>query len=77
MVEWGLRAALPGGIHARGVAVDAAAERGCGEGRFGEKEFNDKVLRSGMMPIELMRALLLGVDLTKEYKPEWKFYKPS
>lgn len=41
---------------------------------MGEKEFNDRVLKANMMPIELMRALMLGLELRPEYRPHWKFY---
>lgn len=44
------------------------------KGVLGEKEFHDKVLEVGTMPIELMRALILGLDLTPEYKAKWRFY---
>lgn len=41
---------------------------------MGEKEFHDRVLRSNQMPIELLRALLLKKDLSREYKTQWRFY---
>ncbi|KAM5345912.1 hypothetical protein ACJ41O_011773 [Fusarium nematophilum] len=43
-------------------------------GRLGEKEFHDCVLRANTMPVELLRALLLGLELTPEYKAGWRFY---
>lgn len=45
-----------------------------GQGLMGEKEFHDSVLKANEMPIELLRALLLGKDLTREYKSQWRFY---
>lgn len=39
-----------------------------------EKEFNDAVLKANFMPIELMRALLLGLELKRDYKTKWRFY---
>ncbi|KAI8673310.1 hypothetical protein NCS55_00650300 [Fusarium keratoplasticum] len=42
--------------------------------RYSEKEFHDCVLRANTMPIELLRALLLGLDLTPDYKAQWRFY---
>jgi uncharacterized protein (DUF885 family) len=44
------------------------------KGLFGEKQFNDAVLKSNMMPIELLRALLLDLDLTTDYEAKWRFY---
>ncbi|KAH9999718.1 hypothetical protein F4779DRAFT_155936 [Xylariaceae sp. FL0662B] len=43
-------------------------------GRFAEKEFHDRVLRANVMPIEMLRALLLGKELSRDFKSEWKFY---
>ena len=43
------------------------------EGVCGEKEFHGRVLRANEMPIELLRALLLGRDLERDYKARWKF----
>ena len=38
------------------------------------REFHDAVLRQNEIPIELMRAALLNLPLTKDYKANWKFY---
>ncbi|KAH6896702.1 hypothetical protein B0T10DRAFT_474937 [Thelonectria olida] len=42
-------------------------------GVMGEKEFHDQVLRENTMSIELLRALLLNLNLTPDYKSQWKF----
>lgn len=44
------------------------------KGILGEKEFHDRILRANQMPIELLRALILGEDLSRDYKSKWKFY---
>lgn len=41
---------------------------------IGEKEFHDAVLVANEMPIEMLRALLLNKDLSKDFESEWKFY---
>ncbi|KAG8157563.1 hypothetical protein KVR01_012605 [Diaporthe batatas] len=41
---------------------------------MGEKDFHDRILRSNQMPIELLRALLLKKDLSRNYKSQWRFY---
>ncbi|KAJ0110260.1 hypothetical protein J7T55_000693 [Diaporthe amygdali] len=41
---------------------------------LGEKEFHDRVLKANQMPIELLRALLLKKDLSRDYKTNWRFY---
>lgn len=41
---------------------------------FGEKEFHDRVLKANQMPIELLRALLLKKELSRDYKSQWRFH---
>ncbi|KAI0104972.1 hypothetical protein GGR51DRAFT_549199 [Nemania sp. FL0031] len=41
---------------------------------FVEKEFHDRVLKANVMPIEMLRALLLGKQLDKDFKSTWRFY---
>lgn len=41
---------------------------------YSEKEFHDRVLRANEMPIEMMRALLLGKELVRDYQSRWRFY---
>ncbi|KAL9110844.1 MAG: hypothetical protein Q9227_004644 [Pyrenula ochraceoflavens] len=52
------------------------AELGVGEeGGMGEREFHDRVLREGEMPIELLRALMVeDVRLWRKYGARWRFY---
>ncbi|KAI1499960.1 hypothetical protein F5X99DRAFT_388296 [Biscogniauxia marginata] len=47
---------------------------GEGHGKLGKKEFNDRVLHENVMPIEMLRALILGKELTEDFKSEWRFY---
>ena len=42
--------------------------------RMGEKEFHDAVLAANEMPIEMLRALLLEKELSRDFKSEWRFY---
>ncbi|KAI1170101.1 hypothetical protein F4777DRAFT_570520 [Nemania sp. FL0916] len=39
-----------------------------------ETEFHDSILKANVMPIEMLRALLLGKDLKEDFKPTWRFY---
>ncbi|KAF3761429.1 hypothetical protein M406DRAFT_342224 [Cryphonectria parasitica EP155] len=41
---------------------------------MGEKAFHDRVLAANQMPIELLRALIRGETLSRDYKSKWKFY---
>lgn len=43
-------------------------------GMMKEKEFHDRVLKENNMPIELLRALLIGEELKWDRKASWKFY---
>ena len=43
-------------------------------GEPSEKEFHDRMLREGEMPIEILRALMQGRKLQPGHKAAWKFY---
>ncbi len=45
------------------------------KGKMPEREFHDAVLKENSMPIELLRAILEDLPLTRDYKPKWKFYE--
>ncbi|MDF0706688.1 MAG: DUF885 family protein [Bacteroidota bacterium] len=38
-----------------------------------EKEFHDRVMVEGRMPVEILRALLQDLPLNRNYKTKWKF----
>ncbi|WP_293293985.1 DUF885 family protein [Allomuricauda sp.] len=40
---------------------------------WSEKEFHDRVMHEGRMPIEMLRSLLLDLPLNKNHKTSWKF----
>src|SRR6056297_99810 len=40
---------------------------------WSEKEFHDRVMVEGRMPVELLRSLLQELPLTKNHKTTWKF----
>jgi uncharacterized protein (DUF885 family) len=39
-----------------------------------EKEFHDRILKEGEMPIEILRALMQDRKLRPGHKATWKFY---
>jgi hypothetical protein len=43
-------------------------------GRMAEKQFHDLILRNNQMPVEFMRALLMGLPLSPNYRASWRFY---
>lgn len=46
-------------------------------GIMAEKEFHDEVLKANTMPVEMLRALLLDLPLTPDYKSQWRFLQTS
>jgi hypothetical protein len=44
-------------------------------GRMTATDFHDAVLLGGPMPIELVRARLLGQPVSKDAKSQWRFYE--
>lgn len=45
-----------------------------GGGKTSDRAFHDAILQSGTMPIELVRARLAEVPLTRETRTGWRFY---
>ena len=39
-----------------------------------ERQFHDAVLRENRIPVELLRAVLTGATLTRDYRTAWRFY---
>ncbi|KAF5714625.1 hypothetical protein FMUND_7342 [Fusarium mundagurra] len=50
----------------REMAVDS--------GKMTQKEYHDAILKTGELPIEMVKALILNDELTKDFKAGWKFY---
>ena len=44
-----------------------------GDGQLTERQFNDAVLASAPIPIELLRAELRALPLTRDAQPSWRF----
>jgi uncharacterized protein (DUF885 family) len=43
-------------------------------GKMTDRAFHDAVLKENRMPIEMVRALLTKQPLTRDFKPNWKYY---
>jgi uncharacterized protein (DUF885 family) len=56
-----------------GLQLRALHKELVGAGKLGEREFHDALLQGGNMPIELVRARVAGLALTKDWKPGWRF----
>jgi uncharacterized protein (DUF885 family) len=46
-------------------------------GRMSAREFHDAILRENSIPIELIRASLKREKLDRDFKTNWRFYKPG
>ncbi|MBI2516563.1 MAG: DUF885 family protein [Opitutae bacterium] len=59
---------MMGAIQLRALYADAVKG-----GKMTEKQFHDSVLLGGIMPIEMVRAHVLGLKLPRDYAASWKF----
>jgi len=60
-----------GGLQLRALHREAVIS-----GRMTEKAFHDAVLRGHAMPVEMVRAELLDLPLSRDFKPHWRFADP-
>ncbi len=56
-----------------GLQLRAIYEESVGAGKMAPREFHDTVLRLGPVPIEMVRASLLGAELTRDWRAAWRF----
>jgi hypothetical protein len=61
---------LLGGLQLRGLRRELVDT-----GRMSEREFHDRIIRQGSMPISLHRLALLPEPLTRNMTVEWRFYE--
>ncbi len=59
---------MTGALQFRGLYAELVRS-----GKMSAREFHDAVLQSGNMPIELVRARLAGVPLTRDTRTSWRF----
>lgn len=59
---------MMGAIQLRTLYADAVKS-----GKMKEKDFHDSILKGGVMPIEMVRAHVLGLKLPRDYASSWKF----
>jgi hypothetical protein len=60
-----------------GLQFRALHNEAVGPGRVTEKAFHDAVLRGHSIPIEMVRAELLNLPLSRDDRPRWRFADPS
>ncbi len=45
-----------------------------GSKKMTNKQFHDAILKEGSIPVEMVRAILTKQKLSKDFKPNWRFY---
>ena len=43
-------------------------------GKMSYRQFHDTILQLNAMPVEMVRAIMEGLPLDKDYAPKWRFY---
>ncbi len=56
-----------------GLQIKAFHDEMVRAGKMTEQQYNDTVLMEGTMPIEMLRAGVLKLPLTRDTQPSWKF----
>ncbi|NNE71623.1 MAG: DUF885 domain-containing protein, partial [Rhodothermales bacterium] len=59
---------MMGGIQFRALYRDLVDS-----GQMTAREFHDAVMKGGRMPVEMVRARLTDVPLTRDYRSNWMF----
>jgi uncharacterized protein (DUF885 family) len=57
-----------------GLQLNALRKEIVGSGKMSEKQFNDTVLTYNSIPVEMIRAGMLNLPLTRDTKSTWRFY---
>ena len=57
-----------------GLQIRSLHEELVGGGRMSDREFHDTILQGGSMPIEMVRARLLGEPPPRGFRAGWRFY---
>lgn len=43
--------------------------------KMSNREFHDRILKEGSIPVEMVRAILTKQKLARDHKPSWRFYE--
>jgi len=57
-----------------GMQIYALHKELVDSGKMTNRQFHDSVLRENRMPVELIRASLTTLPVTRDYRASWKFY---
>jgi uncharacterized protein (DUF885 family) len=59
-----------------GLQIRSLYQQLVAAGRMSERDFHDRILQGGTMPIEMVRAHLTREKLPADFKPTWRFANP-
>jgi uncharacterized protein (DUF885 family) len=57
-----------------GLQFRALSREMVGQDKMPARQFHDTILRSGQIPVEMVRVLMQKQALTPDYKASWRFY---
>ena len=57
-----------------GLQFEALHEELVESGRMTEREYHDAILHGGSMPVEMVRARLMDIELDRDHQASWRFY---
>lgn len=57
-----------------GLQIRALKDELVGSKKMTYQEFHDKFMQENILPIEMVRAILTGKQLPKDYQSNWRFY---
>jgi uncharacterized protein (DUF885 family) len=60
-----------------GLQLHALHKELVGSGKMTNRAFHDTILKENRIPIEMVRAILTGQKLTRDFKSSWRFYGPA
>ena len=60
-----------------GLQFRALHEELVESGRMTNRQFHDAILQGGRMPVEMVRARLERLPLTRDYRAQWRFDDPA
>jgi hypothetical protein len=46
-------------------------------GKMTNRAFHDQILKENRIPVEMVRAILINQNLTRDFRSNWKFYGPN
>ena len=58
-----------------GLQIRALRKELVDSGKMSDRQFHDAILKENAIPVELIRASLTGLPLTRDYSAQWRFYE--